>query len=393
MSALPASLTVSAVPRRTPEQYNWLTRSFDRPAPEQLALPIPPPDEAILPGDESVVLLGTENGSQLLIDGFGLVIGKSSERLVVKRKGKVVAQVPFLKLQEVIVGSRGISVSSDFIEEACRRGIRVGFLMGNGRPYALLTSPLLNATVETRRAQFRACESAVGVEIARWIVAGKLRNQERLLRYFARARSGDPAAKLLSTASSIKRFRRQALAVEGEAPRDVRDSLMGLEGVGGRMYWDCLGLLLPDGGFEGRVHQGPGGPVNAALNYGYSILTAHVWGSAMNAGLEPFAGFLHVERSGKPSLALDLVEEFRQPVVDRALFAWLNKGGKLSMKGDMLDAGSKEEVAARVLARMNARERHRGKEHEVRSIIQMQARLCAAAVRELRSYRPFSFSW
>jgi len=52
----------------------------------------------------------------------------------------------------------------------------------------------------------------------------------------------------------------------------------------------------------------------------------------MNAGLEPFAGFLHVDRSGKPSLVLDLMEEFRQPVVDRAIFSWLNKGGVLTLQ-------------------------------------------------------------
>jgi hypothetical protein len=89
--------------------------------------------------------------------------------------------------------------------------------------------------------------------------------------------------------------------------------------------------MLPDAlGFAGRSHQGATDAVNAALNYGYGILTAHVWGAVMNAGLEPFAGFLHVDRSGKPSLVLDLMEEFRQPVVDRPILSWLNKGGQLS---------------------------------------------------------------
>jgi len=57
--------------------------------------------------------------------------------------------------------------------------------------------------------------------------------------------------------------------------------------------------------------------VNSALNYGYGILYGQVWGAVMNAGFEPFAGFLHLDRPGKPSLVLDLIEEFRQPIVDR----------------------------------------------------------------------------
>jgi CRISPR-associated protein Cas1 len=113
----------------------------------------------------------------------------------------------------------------------------------------------------------------------------------------------------------------------------------------------------------------------------------------MNAGLEPFAGFLHVDRSGKPSLVLDLVEEFRQPVVDRAILTWLNKGGNLTLQRGMLDGASRENVASRVLLRMNSTERHRGKEHQIRSIIQMQSRLAASALRGLRAYRPFAFQW
>ena len=113
----------------------------------------------------------------------------------------------------------------------------------------------------------------------------------------------------------------------------------------------------------------------------------------MNAGLEPFAGFMHVDRSGKPSMVLDLVEEFRQPVVDRAILTWLNKGGKLKLLKGMLDGESRENVAARVLLRLNTAERHRGKNHEVRSIIQMQARLAASSLRGTRDYRPFAFQW
>ena len=169
---------------------------------------------------------------------------------------------------------------------------------------------------------------------------------------------------------------------------------MGLEGTGGRLYWQQIGNMLPDAlGFEGRSHQGATDGVNAALNYGYGILTAHVWGAVMNAGLEPFAGFLHVDRSGKPSLVLDLMEEFRQPVVDRPIFSWLNKGGILTLQKGILDAASKENVASRVLVRLVAAEQHRGKQHQVRSIVQMQARLAASAVRGLRPYRSFSFKW
>ena len=391
MSALPN--TALQVHRKPPtaSQYNWITGALDVTA-EQLELPLPPLDDVILPNDNTVTLLSTENGSQLFVSGFGLFIGKKSERVVVKQGKRVCAQVPLLRLQEIIVASRGVSFSSDLIEELCERGIRVACLTSSGKPFALITSPMLTATVETRRAQFAAYHDERGADLCRWIVAGKLHNQEKLLRYFAKSRETDRRSSLEAAAASLRRLRKSALAVAGATPDEVRSSLMGLEGTGGRLYWKQIGNMLPDElGFEGRSHQGAADAVNAALNYGYGILTSHVWGAVMNAGLEPFAGFMHVDRSGKPSLVLDLVEEFRQPVVDRAILGWLNKGGQLRFEKGLLDAASRENVASRVLLRLVAVEQHRGKQHQVRSIVQMQARLAASAVRGLQPYRSFSF--
>lgn len=381
-------------PRKPPAtQFNWITNRYESP-PEQLELPLPPVEETVLPQDDTVTLLATENGSQLLVSGFGLFAGKKSERVVVRKGKAVCAQVPFLRLQEVIIASTGVSVSSDLIEELCTRGVRLAFLTSSGKPTALLTSPMLTATVETRRAQLEAYAGRRGADLCRWIVAGKLRNQEKLLRYFAKSRKGEPRQSLVRAASAFRKLRQKALSIAGENADALRPALMGFEGTAGRMYWHEIARLLPDElGFEGREHQGPGDAVNAALNYGYGILYSHVWGAVMNAGLEPFAGFLHVDRSGKPSMVLDLVEEFRQPVVDRAILTWLNKGGRLTTSKGLLDDPSRKAVASRVLLRLIATEMHRGKQHQVRSIIQMQARLAASAVRGLREYRPFTFKW
>lgn len=392
MSALSFPLPVPRKPAAA-AQFNWITGTLDI-LPEQIELPLPPLDDAVLPPDNTVTLLATENGSQLFVSGFGLFIGKKSERVVVKKGKSVCAQVPLMRLQEIIIASRGVTISSDLLEELCERGIRVAYLTSSGKPFALITSPMLTATVETRKAQLEACKNELGADLCRWIVAGKLHNQEKLMRYFAKSRDGERRSALETAAASLRRLRRSALAVPGVSPGEVRAELMGLEGTGGRLYWKQIGNMLPDHlGFTGRSRQGASDGVNAAINYGYGILTSHVWGAVMNAGLEPFAGFLHVDRSGKPSLVLDLIEEFRQPVVDRAIFSWLNKGGQLNLQKGMLDGASRESVASRVLLRLTSFEAHRGKQHQIRSIVQMQARLAASAVRGLRPYRSFSFKW
>ena len=93
---------------------------------------------------------------------------------------------------------------------------------------------------------------------------------------------------------------------------------MGLEGEGASAYFGAIRTLLPSwAGFDGRNRRPPRDPFNACLSYGYAVLEGTILTAIGAAGLEPFAGFLHSDRSGKPSLTLDLIEEFRQPVVDR----------------------------------------------------------------------------
>ncbi len=133
----------------------------------------------------------------------------------------------------------------------------------------------------------------------------------------------NPGSKILTDA--IGRIRAQVHAVDevddhapGACADTVRFHLMGLEGEGAAAYFGALRSLLPAwAGFDGRNRRPPRDPFNACLSYGYAVLEGAILTGIGAAGLEPFAGFLHSDRSGKPSLVLDLIEEFRQPVVDR----------------------------------------------------------------------------
>ena len=129
----------------------------------------------------------------MVISGFGLYLGKKSERLIVRKDRTVLYQFPFFRIQEVVVASKGISLSSDLLEELCVRGIRINFWGSAGKPYALVSSPYLNATIQTRRDQLAAFNDARGFEFSRTIVEGKVRNQEKLIRYFGKyLKKADP---------------------------------------------------------------------------------------------------------------------------------------------------------------------------------------------------------
>ncbi len=175
----------------------------------------------------------------------------------------------------------------------------------------------------------------------------------------------------------------------------LRLQLLSIEGRAGRLYWDALRKLLPpELGFTGREHQGARDLTNSLLNYGYGILYSQVWGAAALAGLDPFAGFLHVDRPGKPSLALDLVEEFRQLIVDRTVFALLIKGVTYQQTEDgRLSDEARREFARHILDRLDATVKYEGKHERLRTVIQRQARHLACYFRREREYTGFVGTW
>jgi CRISPR-associated protein Cas1 len=256
----------------------------------------------------------------------------------------------------------------------------------------------LTATVESRRQQLLAYNDERGLEFARLVVRGKVRNQRHLLLYFGKyIRQSDPLRydQIAIQAARLRKLETDIRAIRGQSVQEKRGELMGLEGAAGRIYWQTVKLIVESRvEFMGRVHRGATDGLNSMLNYGYGILYQHVWGAITNAGLEPFAGYLHVDRPGKPSLILDLVEEFRQPVVDRTVIAFINLGQKIGISDDgLLDHQTRRVLAERVLDRLTAVEPFQGQRYQIRSIIQMQARSLVSFLRGKARYKPFAFRW
>jgi len=313
------------------------------------------------------------------------------------KKSRDEIELPLFRVGEIVIGSPGVSLSADLVEACCERGIRLSFLTGSGKPYAMLSSPMLTATVITRREQLAAYNDSRGVELAKAIVRGKLGNQASLLKYFGKyLKESNPPAfhDLGALVKTITKGRADTARISEPNIDAAREALLSIEGLAGRTYWKGVRLLIPENlGFESREHRGAPDPVNSALNYGYGILYTQVWGAIMNAGLEPFAGFLHVDRPGKPSLVLDMVEEFRQPVVDRAVIAAIGRGTAIETREGMLTDDTRRAIASAVLERMESEVNFRGRRHKLKSVIQIQARNLASFVRGGDSYRTFAFKW
>lgn len=341
--------------------------------------------------------------TELIIEQYGAHLGRHSERLVLSKGGEKLAEAPLMHLETVLIASPGVSVSASAIEGCCEHGIPIHFLSELGEPYASLYAAGLTGTVLTRRAQLTAYDDGRGLALAVALSEGKLQNQAGLLRYAAKYRkekAPDTYYSLIAMAEAVEghlRELRGLLADEPSLPlEEARGKLLSIEGRAAKPYWDGVGLLLDEKWqFPGRRGRGARDPVNSCLNYGYGVLYGQVERALVLAGLDPYAGFLHADRPGKPSMVLDAIEEFRQPAVDRTVLAVLNRGMHVQLDEECrLDEETRRTLADAVLKRLAADTEYGGKHLSLNGAIQCQARQAATFLRgERETYEPFICRW
>jgi len=172
--------------------------------------------------------------------------------------------------------------------------------------------------VDARRGQYRLFElPGVRLQLAREVIRAKIHNQRVML-----MRNGDVPDRVA-----------QLMAGFRDATESARDltALLGIEGSAAALYFEQFESMLKkrdDWKFDwrGRNRRPPRDPVNALLSFGYSLLSKELTGVCHAVGLDPFLGFMHQPRYGRPALALDLMEEFRPLIADSVAISLINRG-------------------------------------------------------------------
>jgi len=245
---------------------------------------------------------------------------KEGETVVVEKEKQVLLRLPIHTLQGIV--TFGNVMTSPFLLNLCaERGVCVSFMSESGKFLARVTGPV-SGNVLLRLAQMRAYEDKEKKgEIARSFVIGKLLNARNII--LRRIRDHGDSDVL-----------RDAAEKHADVVRRVRDSppdaerLRGLEGEAGAAYFGCFNELLvaqkEDFAISGRNRRPPTDPMNALLSYLYTLLAHDCRGALEGVGLDPQIGFLHEVRSGRPGLALDLMEELRAVLADRVALSLVN---------------------------------------------------------------------
>lgn len=244
----------------------------------------------------------------------GAQVEKEYHHLLVTLNDQVLMRVPLARVSEVVlVGPVGVTTPA--LLSLLEAGVNLFLVSRTGQLRGRLVPPTPRNIPLRRRQYERAQDPVFCLEVARAIVKGKLRNQRTLARRICRQGKGDEAA-----VEELARALRQV----DDAP-DM-ESLRGLEGTGARAYFRVLrGALREEWAFDRRTRRPPGDPLNALLSLGYTLLTQSMMTALEVVGLDPYEGFFHADKYGRPALALDLVEEFRSIIVDSVVLTVVNK--------------------------------------------------------------------
>jgi len=285
----------------------------------------------------------------LYVTAQGSRLGRIGERLVVRsREGRIIGDVPFFRVRQIIcVGT--VEIGHSALAALLKRDIDVALLTVNGRFKGRLSN-LQPRAVRCRMKQYeRASDTAFRLDTAKALVRGKLTSSRVWLMRQNRAHDDALARAVLGVTSAQR-------AVDAAK---TTDELMGIEGNGAKCHFQGIrAVLRQDLGFAGRATRPPPDPVNAMLSFGYTLLFNRVWSAVEQAGLDPMLSNLHAIEDRRPSLALDLMEEFRVIVVDPVVCGMINRL-ELDVTGFRLEEGKgirmSEETIGRFVKKLQSR--------------------------------------
>lgn len=331
----------------------------------------------------------------------GARVEKEYGRLLVTDKDDfVLLAVPISQVSEVVlVGYAGVTTPAMLAMLDAGTGLTL--VSRSGKMRGRLQAAEQRNLALRHKQYARSSDPKFCLEISRAIVQGKLKNSRTMMRRMLRQRRSRRSEHIQELGRlSIDRINR-ALS-ESERAEEMA-ALRGLEGVSSRAYFSVLrSIFRADLSFEKRTRRPPRDPANALLSLCYSMLTSAMFTACQVVGLDPYDGFYHADKYGRPALALDLVEEFRSVVADSIVMTVINNrilrpcdfefGGMEAGRGVYLSKQALKKFLTEFNRRLNASVYHplAGREMSYQKIFEVQARQLRKVIEgSLPRYTPF----
>ncbi|MFQ6114248.1 MAG: CRISPR-associated endonuclease Cas1 [bacterium] len=331
--------------------------------------------------------------STVYITEQGAMLHQSSRHLVVTKGKEKLIHIPLLNVERLVLFGN-VQITTQAINLLLNEGIDVAFMSTQGRLRGRLVATE-SKNVFIRLAQYeRYLEDVFQVEMARAIVKGKITNARAvILLYQKNHPEVDLQLEIATLDETLFKIKNQ----------NSHNSLLGSEGVGTASFFKAFSKMFSKRlRFETRSRRPPKDPVNALLSLGYTLLTNEVLSAVIAGGMDPYIGFLHGVVYGRPSLALDIVEEFRHPLIDRFTLNLFNN--EIFVREDFQTVKHegiylKKDAFRKYLTLYEKRMLepvavgNKGEKMSYRDIIKNQVLIMNKSIKTRRIYQPYQMRW
>jgi CRISPR-associated protein Cas1 len=309
---------------------------------------------------------------KLVVSGYGVFLGVKKGLICIAKNGSE-KTVSAGNIDHIFLTTKGITISSALLRLVAENNIDVVVLNRNGMIEGKFSSVSKKGNVTVRKEQYKAQEDERGLYLAKCFARGKIMNQYYLLKSIAKNRK---RRDLIDVSYQIKGRADKLKECNGKV------EIIGEEAKAAELYWNALSEFYEFDRRRKRYDEPDA--FNMMLNYGYAILMSKVFMAIDSTNLDPFAGFLHVENPRRPALVVDLMEEFRQPVVDRAVMKVRPelKDGRLSLK-------TRKELIEEIQKRLDTKITFRNRKLPIEYHIYLQAKRLERFLLGKESYEPF----
>lgn len=251
--------------------------------------------------------------SYLFVNERGANINYQENYVVVTYHDGMLRKIPVESLDAIYLFSY-VQVTSKCVVECLKRGIPLSYFSKGGSYFGRLQSTN-HVNVQRQRKQAALADTEFALQLAKKIISGKIHNQEVVLRRYSRSEQKNTYSIALGMRQSLQKI---------EGCKSISE-IMGYEGNAARLYFDGLSQLVhPEFAFKGRSRRPPKDEFNSMLSFGYSLLMNEIYGKLENKGLNPYFGFIHSDRENHPTLASDLMEEWRATLIDSLVMSLVN---------------------------------------------------------------------
>ena len=312
-----------------------------------------------------------------MVSDFGAFVGIWQGKIKIKLGGKIIAEAPINRIKRILLLNKKSSISTYLINECSKRKIDIDFIE-RSTPYAMLTYHQ-HISPEVHIEQLKLYFSARGLGYAKEVIMSKAKNQINLVKYYNRRRKSEV---LYSKLEVMERLYKKIKSAKD------KKVLMGIEGSISVQYWGAFGEIIGVQDFI-RTHQGSKDEVNQAINYAYAILYNRVQSALIHEGLNLYYPLLHSVQSNKPTLVYDMVEDFRQPVVDREIISLLNRGKKFNQTNGLLSKPTIKLIVQSVQERLATPTKSRYGKSPLYNIIGFQMNHFKRTILDKTTYKGF----